>query len=84
MRHRDLVEECEALGLKVTRGHVFGFLQDWDATGNGGIRVYWKASTISQTVAGCPRVVVGGRDTHAHSVKEVQWLVTNREKEETK
>lgn len=83
MKNQAVIDLCESLALKVTRGKIFGHLQDWDAVGNGHVRVYWQASTITQELAGMPRVSIAGVDTHTHSLREVQYLITHQPKDKT-
>jgi hypothetical protein len=73
MNHKPLLDECEALGLKVVRVPDTG-AEAYNAT-TSGVCVYWRKSSTSDGLLGLPRVVVNGVDTHARSVKEVRYLV---------
>lgn len=73
MKHKALVNECEALGLNVTREPADGYCK-FNAVGTG-VRVYWSTSTLQDNILGLPRVASGGRDTHARNLREVAFLV---------
>lgn len=74
MTHTHVSEECKALGLSVRRDPDTGYAASYSATGYG-VRVYWRMSTISDTLIGYPRVAKDGRDTFARSLKEISYLV---------
>lgn len=76
MKHTKLKAECQALGLTVfrTENSADGHLARWEALADG-VRVYWTASLVSDTLVGMPRVVKCGWDTHARTVNEVKYLV---------
>jgi hypothetical protein len=76
MSHREIVNECEALGLVVRRVPSEG-RRNWEGNGQG-VRVYWSNSSTGDDygLLGLPRVVARGVDTHARSIKEMRYLVT--------
>ena len=74
MRHRQLVDECEALGMTVRQEPADRCKKFSAAYHTPGVRVYWSTS-YEGTVLGLPRVISDGVDRHARSIKEVRWLV---------
>jgi len=73
MSHKAIVEQCERLGLAVGREPSEG-RRDWSATGKR-VRVYWSAS-FEGGLLGLPRVIRNGVDTHARSLREIEYLVS--------
>ena len=74
MTHKSVVDTCEALGLKVWQGpdterRAYNAVSDTPGT-----RVHWTTS-YEGLVVGLPRVIVGARDTHARTMKEIRYLV---------
>lgn len=78
MNHKALLECCEGLGLAVRQMPDSG-RKSFNATfaNAAGVRVYWSTS-LEGGLLGLPRVSVDGRDTHARSCREVQFLVNGR------
>lgn len=74
MRHRQLVDECEALGMTVRQEPADRCKKFSAAYHTPGVRVYWSTS-YEGTVLGLPRVISDGVERHARSIKEVRWLV---------
>lgn len=74
MQHRQIKDQCEALGLVVRQTPDTG-RRSYSATFDvPGCRVYWSTS-YEGGVLGAPRVIVNGADTHARSLKEIAYLV---------
>lgn len=75
MTHKSISSVCEALGLKVEQIPAHGrktFSATFPETNK--VRVYWSTS-LEGGLLGLPRVITGGRDTHARSTKEIEYLV---------
>lgn len=72
MTHKQIADECEALGLDVAQAPDTG-RKSYSATGKG-IRVYWSTS-YEGSLLGLPRLITNGRETHCRSIEEIRYLV---------
>lgn len=72
MTHKDIVNACESLGLKVIAVHDSG-RRSFNAYFKLG-RVYWSTS-YEGGLLGKPRVINSGVDTDARSAEEIIYLV---------
>lgn len=75
MTHQQIVNECEALGLKVTQEPATGN-RAWSAKADGPrpVRVYWSTSYEGGVLAK-PRFRCADYDTHLTGIKSLRWYV---------
>ncbi len=72
MQHKQIISECEGLGLTVRQVPDSG-RKSFEATAPK-VRVYWSTSDLGGML-GLPRVISNGVDTHARTIKEIAYLV---------